>query len=72
MNFTQNKKPVHTMPFFKNYEECKNYCLIGTNYDFMDRQELIECFIHLHRRKPSPSEIDAFENRQWNRYQEAA
>ena len=37
----------------------------------MDTEEFIDYFIERHRRKPRPSEIDAFENRQWNRYQEA-
>lgn len=67
----KNKKTAHTIPFFKNFEECKNYCLIGTNYDFMDRQELMECFIHLHRRKPSPGEIRSLENTQMRRYEQS-
>ena len=67
----KNKKTAHTIPFFKNFEECKNYCLIGTNYDFMDRQELIESFILLHRRKPSPSEIRSLENSQMRRFEQS-
>ena len=67
----KNKKTAHTIPFFKNFEECKNYFLKDVEHGFMDTEELIDYFIERHRRKPRPSEIDAFENRQWNRYQEA-
>ena len=67
----KNKKTAHTIPFFKNFEECKNYFLKDVGHGFMDTEEFIDYFIVRHRRKPRPSEIDAYENRQWNIYQEA-
>ena len=67
----KNKKTEHTIPFFKNFEECKNYFLKDVEHGFMDTEEVIDYFIERHRRKPRPSEIDAYENRQWNIYQEA-